>query len=141
MIDIVADRIKERAVPLDHESMILLIERGSNDPDTKRDIAAIARLLQENINVPRVDTCFLAAIRPTLEEGLYEANRSAYKKIFVVPYLLFTGILMKTVEKKLRSLSSTNKQWILCDYLGYHPLLETVVKEKVNQLLLVNEGV
>ncbi|RDE33719.1 sirohydrochlorin chelatase [Parageobacillus thermoglucosidasius] len=141
MIDIVADRIKEQTVPLDHESMVLLIGRGSSDPDTKRDMAAIARLLQENINVPRVDTCFLAAARPTLEDGLYEASRSSYQKIFVVPYLLFTGILMKTIEKKLRSLSSTNKQWILCNYLGYHPLLETIVKEKANRLLLVNEGV
>ncbi|MED4984888.1 CbiX/SirB N-terminal domain-containing protein, partial [Parageobacillus thermoglucosidasius] len=72
---------------------------------------------------------------------LYEASRSSYQKIFVVPYLFFTGILMKTIEKKLRSLSSTNKQWILCDYLGYHPLLETIVKEKANRLLLVNEDV
>ena len=139
MIDIVVDRIKEQAVPLDHESMILLIGRGSSDPDTKRDIAAIAKLLQERTNVPRVDICFLAAIRPTLEDGLYEASRSSYKKIFVVPYLLFTGVLMKTIEKKLRSFQSSYKQWILCNYLGYHPFLQNMMKENAEALLLVNK--
>jgi sirohydrochlorin ferrochelatase len=139
MIDIVVDRIKEQAVPLDHESMILLIGRGSSDPDTKRDIAAIAKLLQERTNVPRVDICFLAAIRPTLEDGLYEASCSSYKKIFVVPYLLFTGVLMKTIEKKLRSFQSSYKQWILCNYLGYHPFLQNMMKENAEALLLVNK--
>jgi sirohydrochlorin ferrochelatase len=140
MIDIVVDRIKEQAVPLDHESMILLIGRGSSDPDTKRDITAIAKLLQAKTNVPRVDICFLAAIRPTLEDGLYEASRSFYKKIFVVPYLLFTGVLMKTIEKKLYSLSSSNKQWILCNYLGYHPFLQNIIKENAQILLRANKG-
>lgn len=140
MIDIVVDRIKEQAVPLDHESMILLIGRGSSDPDTKRDITAIANLLQAKTNVPRVDICFLAAIRPTLEDGLYEASRSFYKKIFVVPYLLFTGVLMKTIEKQLRSLSSSNKQWILCNYLGYHPFLQNMIKENAKILLRANKG-
>jgi sirohydrochlorin ferrochelatase len=139
MIDIVVDRIKEQAVPLDHESMILLIGRGSSDPDTKRDMTAIAKLLQSKTNILRVDICFLAAIRPTLEDGLYEASRSSYKKIFVVPYLLFTGVLMKTIEKKLRSLSSSNQRWILCNYLGYHPFLQNMMKENAQILLRANK--
>ncbi|MBA2876462.1 sirohydrochlorin chelatase [Thermaerobacillus caldiproteolyticus] len=141
MIQIVTERIAEQSVSPDDDAMILLVGRGSSDPDTRRDIATIAQLLQEKTNVPRVDVCFLAAIRPSLQDGLREASRSSYKNIFVVPYLLFTGVLMKTIETKLRSLSSSNKQWILCNYLGYHPLLEEIVKEKVNRLLLVNKGV
>jgi sirohydrochlorin ferrochelatase len=140
MIDIVIDRIYEQGVPLDGDAMILLIGRGSSDPDTKRDITAIAKLLQAKTNVPLVDVCFLAAIRPALEDGLYEASRSSYKKIFVVPYLLFTGVLMKTIEKKLRSLSSSNKQWILCNYLGYHPFLQNIMKENAEALLRANKG-
>jgi sirohydrochlorin ferrochelatase len=141
MVQIVTERITEQPVPLDDDSMVLLIGRGSSDPDTRRDMTAIADRLRDKTNVSRVDVCFLAAIRPTLEDGLCEASRSSYKNIFIVPYLLFTGVLMKTIEKKLRPLSLFNKQWILCHYLGYHPFLQEIVKEKVSELLLKNKDV
>jgi sirohydrochlorin ferrochelatase len=135
MIDIVIARIHEQGVPLDGKSMILLIGRGSSDPDTKRDIEKIAKRLQSKTDVPCVDVCFLAAIRPTLEEGLDKASRSSYKNIFVVPYLLFTGVLMKTIERKLHSFQSPHQQWILCHYLGYHPFLQQLVKKNIETLL------
>jgi sirohydrochlorin ferrochelatase len=140
MMDIVIDRIREQGMPLDGESMILLIGRGSSDPDTKRDIEKIAKRLQAKTNVPLVDVCFLAAIRPTLEEGLDKASRSSYKNIFVVPYLLFTGVLMKTIERKLRSFQSPHQQWILCHYLGYHPFLQQLIKENIETLLHAAKG-
>lgn len=139
MIQIVIERIAEQSVPLDDRSMVLLIGRGSSDPDTKRDMEAIAKLLQEKANIPYVDVCFLAAAQPSLEDGLQKATDSSYETIFVVPYLLFTGVLMKKIEKQLRTFSSSNRQWVLCNYLGYHPLLEELVKEKVNRYVATNK--
>ncbi|OQP05637.1 sirohydrochlorin chelatase [Geobacillus sp. 46C-IIa] len=140
MIDIIIDRISEQATPLDDKSMILLIGRGSSDPDTKRDIAAIARRLKEKTNVPHVDVCFLAAIRPTLDEGLKQANASTYQRVFVVPYLLFTGVLMKTIEQKLEALPVSPQQWHLCSYLGYHPRLITLIQQQLSSLSLTKKG-
>ncbi|AGT30819.1 sirohydrochlorin ferrochelatase [Geobacillus genomosp. 3] len=140
MIDIIIDRIGEQPAPLDRESMVLLIGRGSSDPDTKRDIAAIARRLQEKTNAPHVDVCFLAAIHPTLDEGLERASASGYRHVFVVPYLLFTGLLMKTVERKLRTLPVSHQQWHLCSYLGYHPRLVTLIQQQVQSLSAAKKG-
>jgi len=139
MIDIIIDRIGEHPTPLDNESMILLIGRGSSDPDTKRDITAIARLLKEKTNVPHVDICFLAATHPTLDEGLEQANASIYRHVFVVPYLLFTGVLMKTIERKLEALPVSHQQWHLCSYLGYHPRLVTLIQDQVLSLSLAKK--
>ncbi|MEB3752075.1 sirohydrochlorin chelatase [Geobacillus sp. FSL W8-0032] len=140
MIDIIIDRISECAPSLDGESMILLIGRGSSDPDTKRDITAIARRLQEKTHVPHVSVCFLAAIGPTLDEGLEQANASPCRRVFVVPYLLFTGVLMKTIERKLRGFPTSDKQWHLCPYLGYHPRLVTLIRQQVASLALAKKG-
>ncbi|KDE50252.1 MULTISPECIES: sirohydrochlorin chelatase [Geobacillus] len=140
MIDIIIDRISEQSAPLDGESMILLVGRGSSDPDTKRDMSAIAALLKEKTNVPHVDVCFLAAIRPTLDEGLERAHASAYRRVFVVPYLLFTGVLMKTIERKLQGFSVSDKQWRLCSYLGYHPRLVLHIQQQVSSLSSVKKG-
>ncbi|EPR29416.1 Sirohydrochlorin cobaltochelatase [Geobacillus sp. WSUCF1] len=140
MIDIVIDRISEQSAPLDGESMILLVGRGSSDPDTKRDMSAIAALLKEKTNVPHVDVCFLAAIRPTLDEGLQRAHASAYRRVFVVPYLLFTGVLMKTIERKLQGFSVSDKEWHLCSYLGDHPRLVLLIQQQVLSLSSVKKG-
>ncbi|PJW14041.1 sirohydrochlorin chelatase [Geobacillus sp. Manikaran-105] len=140
MIDIIIDRIGEQPAPLDHESMVLLIGRGSSDPDTKRDIAAIARRLQEKTSVPHVDVCFLAAIRPTLDEGFKRAQASIYRRVFIVPYLLFTGVLMKTVERKLQAMPVSDQQWHLCSYLGYHPRLVTLIQQQVQALSAAKKG-
>jgi sirohydrochlorin ferrochelatase len=135
MVQILRERIAEQSVPLDDEAMVLLVGRGSSDPDIKKNLQEIARLLQEKMQLSHVEICFLAAATPTLDEGLHRAFYSEYKKIFIVPYLLFTGVLMKKLKKKLKSLSASDKQFILCNYLGYHPLLQDVLYERVNELI------
>jgi sirohydrochlorin ferrochelatase len=135
MVQILVERIAEQSVPLDDDAMVLLVGRGSSDPDIKTDLQKIARLFQEKIHLSRVEICFLAAAHPGLEEGLHRALYSEYKKIFVVPYLLFTGVLMEKLKKKLKILSTSDKQFILCNYLGYHPLLQEVLYERVNELV------
>lgn len=140
MIDILMERITEQAIPIDNRSMVLLVGRGSSDPDTKRDMEAIAKRLQQKANIPAVDVCFLAAAQPSLADSLQKASDSSYETIFIVPYLLFTGILMKKIEAQLRALPKSKHQWILCRYLGYHPLLEELVQEKVNQQIVTQKG-
>ncbi|MBA2872534.1 sirohydrochlorin ferrochelatase [Anoxybacillus calidus] len=135
MVQILIERIAEQSVPFADDATVLLVGRGSSDPDIKRDLQKIAYLLQEKMRLSRVEICFLAAAHPSLEEGLHRALHSEYKKIFVVPYLLFTGVLMEKLKKKLKNLSTSDKQFILCNYLGYHPLLQEVLYERVNKLV------
>ncbi|WP_027410743.1 sirohydrochlorin chelatase [Anoxybacteroides tepidamans] len=139
MVQIIGERISEQSISLNQRSMILLIARGSSDPDVKRDMEEIAKRLQQQTNIPCVDVCFLAAAHPSLEEGLEKAKGSGHQTIIVVPYLLFTGILMKKIEKQLRLFSSDNQQWILCGYLGYHPLLVELIKEKIQKHLALSQ--
>jgi sirohydrochlorin ferrochelatase len=135
MIQIITQRIEEQHVPIEDDTMVLLVGRGSSDPEVKKDLQEIARLLQEKTAIPHVDICFLAAALPSLEDGLNNALHSNYKKIFVVPYLLFTGILIKRLENKLKSLSMSHKQFILCNYFGYHPLLQELLCERIRELV------
>ena len=136
MINILEERIHDSGEDLTSDSMILLVGRGSSDPDVTHDLSEIASLLSEKTRVNSVLPCYLTAAEPSFEEGLIKAKQSGNKKVFVVPYLLFTGILMKTMEKTINNLSEgTDQTFILCSYLGYHPHLEEVIKERVNELL------
>ncbi|OQM47305.1 sirohydrochlorin chelatase [Anoxybacillus sp. UARK-01] len=141
MVSIIIERMMESAVSLHERAMILLVARGSSDPDTKSAMKTIAGMLQQKTNVSRVDVCFLAAAAPSLEDALQAAKQSSYQTIFVVPYLLFTGVLMKKIEQRLRSLTSSDQQWVLCGYLGYHPFLKELIKEKLQKYSRLTIGV
>ena len=79
--------------------MVLLVGRGSSDPDVKRDLTRIGEMLEQRSPVKRVEVCFLTAAKPSFQESLEEAKRSGAKQVFVIPYLFFTGILMGKIEK------------------------------------------
>ena len=115
---------------------VLLVGRGSSDPDANSDLAKIARLLWEAAPVNEVNTCYLAATRPTLDEGLEQLLKSPNSVVYVVPYLLFSGVLMRELRQKLDELSErTDKQFILCPYLGFDDQLVTVLVDRVEALL------
>ncbi|WP_261129016.1 sirohydrochlorin chelatase [Bacillus sp. Marseille-Q3570] len=134
IIDILIERIYDKVKPID-DAMVLLVGRGSSDPDVTRDLREIADRLYEKHRFKRVETSFLAAAEPSFEEGLEQTMRYGHKQVLVVPYLLFTGILMKSMEKTIRKLTTENQDFILCDYLGYHPNLQEVVSERVQELI------
>jgi sirohydrochlorin ferrochelatase len=133
--DILIDIINETTHEITSDSMVLLVGRGSSDPDVQTDLGAIADMLKSKCNISRVDSCFLAAATPSLEEGLQIAQSSSYKQVFVIPYLLFTGILMKHIEKIIQKLENHTQQVILCRYLGYHPHLKMILKDRVLEVL------
>jgi len=134
IVQVIAERIREQQVSVDNNTMVLLVGRGSSDPDVKNELQQIARLLQKHIPLRHVEVCFLAAAHPSLENGLDNAIRSNYQQVFVVPCLLFTGVLMKRLKDKFRHLSTSGKQFILCNYLGYHPLLQELLCERIFEL-------
>jgi sirohydrochlorin ferrochelatase len=128
------ERMIQTKEKVDENSMALLIGRGSSDPDVKRDLNSMARLLNDFIDIGDVKTCFLTAALPSLDDGLQMAGESSYDKVFIIPYLLFPGILMKHITKAMET-HPYSKKFYLCQYLGYHPVIEDILVEKVIKLL------
>ena len=88
-----------------NEVTLLLVARGSSDPEVLRDINWIASLFQKEEKIKKVEVCYLAAAEPKFEEKLKEVVERKEKNIVVLPYLLFTGLLMKHIEKKCANMS------------------------------------
>ncbi|MFD1066434.1 sirohydrochlorin chelatase [Oceanobacillus locisalsi] len=145
MIDLLTKRLEmggleqtgQKPIYKERESAsVLLVGRGSSDPDANSDLAKIARLLWEAAPVSEVNTCYLAATHPKLNEGLEREVNSSYDRVFIVPYLLFSGVLMRELRQKLDELSErTDKQFILCPYLGFDDQLVDVLVDRVHALL------
>ncbi|MCK0471455.1 sirohydrochlorin chelatase [Halalkalibacter sp. APA_J-10(15)] len=115
---------------------ILLVGRGSSDPDNTSDLMKIARLVWEYTPVSEVEVCFLAAAHPTVEEGLQRLQRFEFQTTYVVPYLLFTGVLMKSLQEMLDDWSEmTDRTFILCNYLGFDDQLIKVLARRAEEVL------
>ncbi|HSU79696.1 MAG TPA: sirohydrochlorin chelatase [Candidatus Angelobacter sp.] len=131
IIDILSERLHQSGTPLLGEAMILLVGRGSSDPEIKENFEVISEAIWNKEGLP-IQSCFLAACDPRLSDGLVLAQKSGFRQVFVIPYLMFTGILMKDMKKAIRPYQSVNQTFFLCQSLGYHEKLKEVLIERVN---------
>lgn len=79
------------------ETVLLFVGRGSSDPDANGDVSKLARMVWEGSGYNTVETCFIGITHPRLEEGFRRAMLYRPKRIIVLPYFLFTGVLVKKI--------------------------------------------
>src|SRR5690625_1300805 len=138
MVDSLFDRLLERDATFDDNSSVLLIGRGSSDQAVKRDLGYIAQLLSEKYAIEQVDICFLYGSKPSFDEALWDLQQTSLKQVFIIPYLLFSGILMNDIGKKVIEQSTEEQMYILCENLGYNKNMKDVLLESVDELLKKN---
>ena len=132
MVDILVERMKETGQPIMSDASVLIVGRGSSDPQTKADFAAIRDLFRYKTKLIDVNIGYLAAAAPSFKEELVRLHQQKPAQLWVLPYLLFTGILSKTLERDIRSLDS-QESVILTKSLGYHPSIRKIIKERIKE--------
>ncbi|MDA7025926.1 sirohydrochlorin chelatase [Bacillus sp. CLL-7-23] len=135
----VLGRIEETGRHAEH-ARIILVARGSSDPDVKRDVKEIAARLQTLAPVEEVIPCFMTACEPHYQEVLSRYKESDGKTTFIVPYLLFTGILMNQIERETETLQGTNPYIVLTKYLGFHPHVKKAFLQRVEETIFDFRG-
>jgi sirohydrochlorin cobaltochelatase len=81
------------------ETLLLVVGRGTSDPDANSGIAKVARLLWEGMGFGWAETCYSGVTFPLVAPGLEHALRLGYPRIVVFPYFLFTGVLVKRIYR------------------------------------------
>lgn len=103
MLAAVDDRLAEleRALPPRPraECAVLVVERGSSDPTANAAVYQLARLIWEGRGFGWVETCFIGITRPSLPEGLERCRLLGARRILVLPYFLFTGVLVQRIGR------------------------------------------
>lgn len=114
------------------DTVLLFVGRGSSDPDANGDVCKIARILWEGSGYSTVETCFIGITHPRLEEGFRRARLYQPKQMIVLPYFLFTGLLVKKIfdttaqqQQQYPDISMT-----CLPEMGLHPQLLSVLRER-----------
>lgn len=75
------------------DTAVVLVGRGATDPDANAEVAKVARLLLEGRGLGTVETAFVSLAEPGVPGGLDRAERLGFKRVVVLPYFLFAGVL------------------------------------------------
>ena len=94
LLDILEQRIEKMLSDTERaDTYVLLVGRGSTDPDANAEIAKMARLLWEGRGYAGVEPSFVSLADPGVPAGLDKLRRLGASRIIVAPYFLFPGIL------------------------------------------------
>jgi sirohydrochlorin cobaltochelatase len=99
------------------DSTVLLVGRGSTDPDANAEVAKVARLLAETTEVSTVEYGYVSLAGPDTATALERCRLLGARRVVVLPYFLFTGVLPGRVGEHA-------KRWA-----DRHPAVEVVVAE------------
>lgn len=81
---------------------VVTVGRGSTDPDANADLFKVARLLWDGGEVESVEAAFVSLAPPSVADALDRCQRLGAARIAVVPYFLFTGVLVDRICHQAR---------------------------------------
>lgn len=97
---------------------VLIVGRGSSDPDANSDLAKMARLYFEGRPYPLVETAFVSLAPPSVTEALERCRRLGAGRVAVFSYFLFTGVLEERIREQSRNFAEDNPEMEV-RYAGY----------------------
>jgi sirohydrochlorin cobaltochelatase len=131
-----AERTVSRKVPRE-ETLLVVVGRGTSDPDANSNISKVARMLWEGMGFGWTEVCYSGVAFPLVGPGLEHAVKLGYKRIIVFPYFLFTGVLVKRIYAITDEMAARHPEieFLKASYLNDHPLVLDAFAERVREIL------
>ena len=89
---------------------VVLVGRGSTDPDGNAEVAKVARLLWEGRGYADVALSFISLTGPSVPAALERARRLGAERIVVAPYFLFAGVLPDRVAAQAGAFAEQHRE-------------------------------
>ncbi len=141
MIGAAAARLKESidshpAVPLS-DTLLVVVGRGSSDPDANSNVYKITRMLVECFGFGWGETVYSGVTFPLVDPGLRHSVKLGFKRIIVFPYFLFSGVLVSRIRDQTKKVAKDHPsiEFINADYLADHPLVVETFLERFYDVL------
>ena len=142
MLKAAGDRIQEAldrthdGVPL-HDTMLVVVGRGTSDSDANSNVNKVMRLLWEGFGFGWGEVCYSGVTFPLVEPGLRHAAKLGYRRIVVFPYFLFTGVLVKRIYAHTDKVARQHPEmeFLKAGYLNDHPMVLDAFTDRVNEIL------
>ena len=124
------------------ESLLVVVGRGSSDPDANSNVSKITRMIVEGLGLGWGETVFSGVTFPLVEPGLRNVVRLGYKNIIIFPYFLFSGVLVTRIKRQSDLVASNNPNslFIQAKYLSSHPYVVDTFVERIEEIFKNNKN-
>ena len=135
LVDLLAARID--AVAQGPAPAVLVVGRGTSDPDANAEVVKTARLLWEGRSYPFAETAFVSLTQPSVAEGLERCRLLGARQIVVARYFLFPGVLPDRVAIQASDFAAAHPGLdVRCtDVLGDCDEIAALVYERYHEAL------
>ena len=126
----------EAPVPLS-DTLLVVVGRGSSDPDANSNVSKVARMLVEGFGFGWGETVYSGVTFPLVEPGLRHAVKLGFRRIVVFPYFLFSGVLVSRIRQHTQLVAADHPEleFVETSYLGDHPLVINTFLERVQEVV------
>jgi sirohydrochlorin cobaltochelatase len=120
-----------------HDTLLVVVGRGSSDPDANSNVAKVTRMLVEGFGFGWGETLYSGVTFPLVEPGLRHVVKLGYRRLVVFPYFLFSGVLVSRIVQHSRRVAADHPdvEFIEAAYLGDHPEVLATFAERVAEVL------
>ena len=117
------------------DTCLVVVGRGTTDPDANGEVAKLARMLEEGMGFGTAFVCYSGTAQPLVADGLRSAARLGYARIVVLPFFLFDGVLVKRIYAAADDLREREPglEVLKAGYFGVHPLVADVMIERARE--------
>ncbi len=124
------------SVPL-HDTLLVVVGRGSSDPDANSNVSKVTRMLVEGMGFGWGETLYSGVTFPLVEPGLRHAIKLGFRRIVVFPYFLFSGVLVSRIQQHSQRVAADHPEieFLSASYLGDHPLVLDTFRERVEEVI------
>ena len=123
-------------VPLS-DTLLVVVGRGSSDPDANSNVAKVTRMLVEGFGFGWGETLYSGVTFPLVEPGLRHAVKLGFRRIVVFPYFLFSGVLVSRIRQHTQRVADDHPdlEFLEASYLGDHSLVINTFIERVQEVV------
>lgn len=118
-------------------TLLLLVGRGTSDPDANANVARVARFLWESYGVGWSCAAYSGLASPSVDDALTVCRRMGFERIVVQPYFLFDGVLLKRIHETAarHAAMDCSMEIVTVTHLRSHPLLLEASEDRVHEAL------
>ena len=120
-----------------HDTLLVVVGRGSSDPDANANVAKVARLLGESLGMGWAMPAYSGVTFPLTAPALERAARLGFSRIVVFPWFLFTGILVNRIYDAVDAAQAAHPdiEFLKAGYLNDQPLVVETFLERAEELV------
>ena len=129
--------LEEGESPALSDTLLVVVGRGSSDPDANSNVAKVTRMLVEGFGFGWGETVYSGVTFPLVEPGLRHVVKLGYRRIVVFPYFLFSGVLVSRIFQHTDRVAADHPEveFVKASYLADHPFVLDTFVERVEEVL------